>query len=131
MSFWRTKSEQNEAAAAILSEKKLFASTIHCYYYRCLQLMVHQLIIKKHFTEKEYEEKTTEGQGSHNFLINEMYKALLIKNKGKAIEFNSTIAGLKLRRTKADYKNVEITQQMSETSERDSIKICGIVSTTI
>jgi hypothetical protein len=132
MSFWSIKSQQNETAAQLLRDNGLYASSIHCSYYRCIQLMVHLLVNKNYITKEELDESTDGGKSSHNFLISKIALTLYKKNQNtKANDFKRTITSLRLNRTDADYKNLEITGEISEESQKSSALVCGIISSTL
>src|ERR1700761_6565573 len=107
MSHWKAKSESNFNATNKLNLDSFYASSVHCSYYSCIQLMFH--ILSSHFnkTDLEINNESYEGgkleHGLHNWLINKITKEF-----GSYIDSNSfgtTISDLQKLRVKSDYKN--------------------------
>lgn len=112
MSELLKKSEENQQAALYLFSKQgWYASSVHCAYYSCIQLMIHALLTVGGKSEKEIEDKTQSG-GSHIYYITETRRLIEQKNYSAVKRFN-TIKDLASYRIKSDYKNVEITYDIS------------------
>ena len=115
MSHLLTKSQENLQAAQILKNRSLFASSIHCSYYSCVQLMKHTLMQKMNKTSDEIDTESN-GEGSHQWLIKEIFNILFFdKNDwNTANNFNIGVNELKKLRMKADYKNKLIVASDSQ-----------------
>ncbi len=108
----KTKSEQNiQLADQITTNGSEFASSVHCGYYSCVQLMLH--ILRSHFGQSDTEienNERTQNKSSHNLLISEIGSELKRLNANEFRDFNSKIKQLKGIRNKADYRNEHISK---------------------
>jgi uncharacterized protein (UPF0332 family) len=131
---FKEKSEESLKAAQVLINKKLFNSSVHCSYYACVQLLNYILEYsedsavktvkaqrpKKETEEDEKDETAKKGQDSHIFLITNFYKLLLglkaVSQYGAytANDFSKDMGNLRKYRTKADYKEVDISKEKAE-----------------
>jgi hypothetical protein len=111
----KTKSEQNiNLADQITTNGSEFASSVHCSYYSCVQLMLH--ILRSHFEQSDTEVENRNGQengNTHIFLINTIGEELQLTNNQDFREFRTKINQLKGVRIKSDYKNVPIEQELA------------------
>lgn len=98
MSNLLRKSRNNEAATAILIDNGLYATSVHCSYYRCFQHMLH---LQAHILPSNVREDWS--QGSHNGLINRMGAEIRQRDSTASVDFNNAILKLKKLRNKADY----------------------------
>jgi len=131
MSKLRQKSEFNIEAAKLLIRGTYYASSIHCSYYSCLQLLKYSI---KEFFDIDYEKLSvlisTSGMGTHQFIIdyvvNEIKRNLSFEDSRM---FSRAIKDLKQYRIDADYNNIEINMDkgelaLSKASEiRDYLKL--------
>ncbi len=116
----KIKSEESYKAGEILQNNSLFASSIHAYYYSCLQLMLYILMKIFGKTQEDIDEES-KNKSFHNWIIN-IFHSEFLKNDGlRATRFYTKIQKLKKYRIDADYKNVEI-------SESKSITACNITN---
>ena len=115
MSFLIDKSEQNIKSADLLIINKHFASSVHCSYYCCIQLMLHILRTDFNKTEEEIDIESKKGSkdesGFHNWLQNIILREFFIRDFNLGRDFNNYIGSLKGARIKADYKNIYIEQR--------------------
>jgi uncharacterized protein (UPF0332 family) len=110
------KSIQNFSAASLLIENELYASSVHCSYYSCLQKLKN--VISRAYNI-EYDELENERRrlnrknisrnlATHEFLIDR--KLLdLIRRERKDHRLINEINDIKLYRTTSDYDNVAIS----------------------
>jgi uncharacterized protein (UPF0332 family) len=118
MSILKEKSSFNITAAKLLNDNYLFAPSIHCSYYSCLQLMKVAVREFKGISLKEMEDeiidaKNTKNLNSHSYIIKVICD--LIHNDSKADHslFERKITQLKKLRVNSDYEEVEITTSES------------------
>jgi uncharacterized protein (UPF0332 family) len=133
--FLQIKSDNNVKASQTLLNQDLCASSVHCAYYACVQYMLHILYTKQGMTEESIHEDQKEGSnelegGYHVWLIYK-FELLLLQLRGDqgktARTFASDIGQLKGLRTKADYKNVEITAKQAKRAYETSEAIIKIL----
>lgn len=100
----KAKSEENTKAAQLLISNKLYASSVHCSYYACFQLIIHVLLEKF-----DYDHVDEGGQGSHNIVLNKFQSYLEISDsRQKAKWFTDDIYDLKRFRNTADYSGEKV-----------------------
>ena len=133
----RSKSEENTKLANLAIDETYYASSIHCSYYACLQLMKHIQRSDFGMTEQEIKnESRAIKQDSHIFLIN-FFKTKLSCKQGLSRreqliisdDFATFMAELKQIRVKADYDNIEIKSNEAKKSLKMSNEIILILKT--
>jgi uncharacterized protein (UPF0332 family) len=108
--FLLSKSSENTTAANKLFSLKLYASTVHCAYYSCVQLMSH--ILRSDFGTSETEiERESNNISSHEWLQTTIATQLLGRNFMLLSDFNTYTVQLKRLRVRADYKNLVIEEK--------------------
>lgn len=113
MSNFLQKAQNNDNASGILIENGLYATSVHCSYYRCFQYMMH---LQKHsFTTNVREDWS---QGSHNDLINRVSREMRVKDAVASVNFNNDILKLKKLRNKADYEEPMFDAGTSREAQR-------------
>lgn len=127
LSHWKTKSDENLDATNNLIGSGLYSSSVHCAYYSCVQMMYH--ILSSHFmwNDNKINQDSTAGgrennQGLHVWLINTIFKELSAGNSFDANNFQKAIIGLKKTRTKADYKNMIIMDNVASNVQLEAIE---------
>ena len=95
------KSDKTFDSAEILVNNNQKNSSIHCYYYSCLQLLNHFLNIHCRYTEKEIRDFANDKE-SHNKVIN-LVKMKLDEKGINALNIFGDLNLLKKERAKADY----------------------------
>ncbi|MEO8589812.1 MAG: hypothetical protein ABI432_10615 [Flavobacteriales bacterium] len=113
MSNLLRKSQQNDAASGILIANGLYATSIHCSYYRCLQYMLH---LHPHELPRGQPDDRT--QGTHNVLIAIIGQKLREKDTTASVNFNNEIQKLKKLRTQADYQEPMFDASTSREAQR-------------
>lgn len=117
MSHLKNKSEINFAAAELLHKQNFYPSVVHCSYYSCIQLMKHIWLHKMNNTEDELSHLNRNSvDTSHQVLINQIGSFLKSKNAVAFRDFNNTIGQLKKIRNDADYKDIQIDYNTSNSS---------------
>lgn len=112
MSFYREKSRYNSEAANLCLKNNLYAPSVHCSYYSCVQYMFHVLFEKLKMTRKEFNKKRSSYKGrSHMMAIDLVETDLRFKKKNDADEFQDMMRQLKKLREKSDYGNCIINQK--------------------
>ena len=108
----KNKSLSSLNAGIFLVEKNLLDSSVHCFYYSCIQIMIYilQKIFGKSETEIENESRDS-ATGFHNWIINQIFKKYFTKNRERARKFKGNMYYLKTQRVKADYKAYYITKE--------------------
>ena len=109
-------------AAEILHDKNLYASSVHCSYYACLQKMIEIHLTTLEYTKESIEDEMEKKElSSHKFYIGNIQSKLLNKadfDQTKAAnEFKSRIKQLQDTRVKADYYDLEILIDQSSDSK--------------
>jgi hypothetical protein len=109
MSYLKSKSELNRAAAAQLYKSGQHPSAVHCAYYSCVQLMKHIIIHKFGKSEEDIDRECqlldVNGKrkygGTHEYLINVLLSRFISLGKNPT-NFNNVVQ-LKKLRVKSDY----------------------------
>ena len=116
MDNMKEKYQKNIAAGEMLSssDKKLYTSSIHCFYYAVLQCMKYRLahLEDNSISYTEQEERAELGNGSHEFVINEIASRMNADYKNLR-NFKEDIRELKKKRVQADYSERMFTQEES------------------
>ena len=129
MNAIRLKSHENFTSGLLLKKNKLYSSSIHCFYYSCIQTMIHILLDNLHKTESEIEsESFNSGKTFHNWIINKIYYEHRKINRNKSLQTQRKMYKLKKLRVEADYKNVRIEYDKSDRSEKISKEILNILN---
>lgn len=123
MSCLKNKSEINISSAELLYNNNLYASSVHCAYYSCIQLMkyviCHQIGIdyKQQQTEiSQLKKQKAKRVGSHNYMIDKIEEIMRGVDKKEAALFVELIEDLKDFREESDYGNIEILSPQSSLS---------------
>ncbi len=114
MSELKEKSKFNIQAAELLQENNLFAPSVHCSYYSCLQLMK---VVINEFLGISFEElerniknaQETQKLNTHTYIIKTISDNIRYGSKENQGEFDRRIKDLKHCRISSDYENVQIT----------------------
>ena len=114
MSYLKEKSNFNIDAAELLQNKNLFAPSVHCSYYSCLQLMKVAIKEKKGISFNDLENEIikaniTKKISTHSYLIKEIGELIRNDSKAKHFLFDRKIKDLKSFRIKSDYEDFQIT----------------------
>jgi uncharacterized protein (UPF0332 family) len=123
----KDKSEQSRSAFELLYKNELYASSVHCIYYHCLQFSKHVLHTYCGVNYQAQEDRSR-GRGSHDS-VREMIEDDL-KNVGLLIvsnDFNCYFTALKRLRKKADYTGKRITGSMAKDALGFSESLDGIL----
>lgn len=125
MSKIRQKSDFNIDAAKLLIRETYYASSVHCSYYSCFQLMKYTI---KEFFGIDYEAQSinisSSGQRTHQYVIN--YVTTELKRFVGAEEckiFKRTIKDLKQFRLESDYENIEVSHDYGQNALDKAIAI--------
>lgn len=127
MEILKAKSNENFKAGLLLLEQGFYDSSIHSFYYSCLQYVLFSFGVDMnniYYNHQSSEKK----EGYHNFIINNMYKKIYKVNTNFAREFQRDMSQLKKLRVTADYKNIKIDNQTSSKAQKLSryiLKILG------
>lgn len=120
MSELKLKSSENFKSSDILIKQRLFASSVHCSYYSCIQNMLHILRSDFKKTEEQIDSESKAGSqdesGFHNWIINFFIREFFIRNHRDGREFSNFIGQLKGFRIKSDYKNSKINPTIAKDS---------------
>lgn len=116
MSKLRQKSDFNLDSADHLLKASYYASSVHCSYYSCFQLLKYTI---KEFCGIDYESQAENisitGQKTHQYVINHITNEL---NNFVGLEesrnFKRTINDLKQFRIESDYEDIEVNLDKSE-----------------
>jgi len=118
MSELSDKSKYNfDAAELLMRNHSLYAPSVHCAYYSCIQYMLHIIFNK---LPLPYQEKYNQGLqkgSSHKVAIQIIKLALGAKpDKEDYTTFQKKVGELKQHREDSDYSQKQITQDISVTS---------------
>ncbi|PKQ68893.1 hypothetical protein [Raineya orbicola] len=118
MSTFKSKYEENLKSGTLLIQKEFYNASVHCFYYACIQLMLHILYyvekIDKNELNKNQKETSNEiASGFHGWIINKFATLLIPKNTQAAMEFYQWIGELKNIRVKADYKEFKVETKIA------------------
>ncbi len=116
MPYLKAKSEFNKEAANLLSDRSLYAPSIHCAYYSCFQLS--KYIIKEKlnisYNQQSNEIRSTPGVQSHSYVVRKILDQIQIIDRGGYNEIRRKLSDLRLLREKSDYENIEINFTLSK-----------------
>jgi len=110
MTILLNKSKESIEASEFLKNENLFASSVHCSYYSCIQLMRHILFNIQNEDENTFDNGQNINQaGSHNYLLSILTNDL--KNHEIDIRtFRNQFRNIKDLRKNADYKQLVILE---------------------
>lgn len=129
MSLLRDKSHYNRQAAELCLKNSLYAPSIHCSYYSCIQYMLYVLFEKLKMSKDEFEKrKNSFGSGTHSSAIKLIGIDLIKKEKKDYKTFQKLVPELKLLREESDYENVGISQDQGWTAMNNSDSIKNILT---
>ncbi|PWW25397.1 hypothetical protein [Chryseobacterium sp. AG844] len=114
-----SKSKDTYNSGEILRSKDMHNSSIHCYYYSCMQLCNHVIAVTESLSDKEIRELFRTAE-SHNETINRIVKKAGLSTR-KALTVN--LSTLKNNRQIADYRNLSLGEPQSEESKDLCIEI--------
>jgi hypothetical protein len=124
MAFLKDKSDFNMAGAELLHNNNLYAPSVHCAYYSCLQL--NKYIIKS-FIGIDYPDQKLECEAlnrrSHDYLIKKVLDEVVKVNRFEYLDLRREIYDLKAFREKSDYENELIDIVLSKKSIDTAKKI--------
>ncbi len=122
----RKKSEENFNAGNLLKKESMFASSIHCFYYSCIQLMIYVLLEQLDMSERDIEQGPRQARtGFHNWIINLLSRDYFLRNRMNARKFRRQIYNIKEIRINADYKLNSISK---DTCNKVKIKSLNIIN---
>jgi uncharacterized protein (UPF0332 family) len=117
MSYLKAKSEFNKSAAELLYDNNLYAPSVHCAYYSCLQLIK---FLVKDFMNVDYPDQKIESdylkQNSHEYVIGKLLNEVHGLNRFDYIDLRRNIYDLKSFREISDYENQIVDIDLSKKS---------------
>lgn len=121
----KQKSEFNLLAAELLLRENLYAPSVHCSYYSCLQLIKFSI---KDFFEVDYSELSSNiassKKNSHSYMIEFVKNEIRGKiDRQRERDFSRNIKDLKQFREESDYDDIEIVREMGEKALRLAIEV--------
>ena len=119
------------AAEQLIQKHSLFASSVHCSYYSCIQLTKYIIIHKAPGYDRVVFNTAVQNVGSHVYLTRIMKEILIDAGAsiGEAQDFEDTLTGLKRLRVKADYDEYHINKTTSEDAFTRSEKVNTLLKT--
>lgn len=108
MSILKEKSNFNLTATELLQNNSLFAPSVHCSYFSCLQLVKFAIIENLNVTSEDLN-KEVHGKDSHKYLINKIGDEIRNYSREEHTIFIRNINGLKKFRVESDYGEIEVT----------------------
>jgi hypothetical protein len=130
MSKLNEKSKFNIAAAELLIEKDLYAPSIHCSYYSCLQKIKSTFPSFFGITYNQIDINIASGnKNEHTYLIS-FIEEQIFSNVGdfEFRNFHNNIKDLKQFRVESDYKNIEVTSDQSKKALNKAVEINKLLS---
>lgn len=116
MAKLKEKSNFNMLSAELLAKETYHASSVHCAYYSCFQLL--KYTIKEYFEESYSEQdnqRASNGQGTHQFVINYVYNEIVsIAGIHEGRQIKRKIDDLKQFRIESDYHDIEVDSGKSD-----------------
>ena len=117
------KSKYSLQASEFLKKEELFASSVHCAYYSCIQLMRHILFNFLNKDENDFDNSQSNNKaGSHQNLLNTIIYNFYSKNI-YANSFKNDFRVIKELRKKADYKQIVILEKDCKDALNLALKI--------
>lgn len=117
MSYLKEKSNFNLDAADYLHTKNLYAPSVHCSYYSCLQILkvtINEFLeISYKDLELEIKEAKKQHYNTHAYIIKKIGDEIRNFSSEEHTMFNRNIKDLKKFREKSDYEDVQITTDES------------------
>ncbi len=109
MSELKKKSENNLIASEFLIKQGLHASSVHCAYYSCLQLLKYSINFFFEVAYDELENNINYSKGSsHKYIINYVFNELKSAKYDNYETQHRNIKDLKEWRETSDYENTPI-----------------------
>jgi hypothetical protein len=107
------KSKSSIEASSLLKQEEHFASSIHCSYYSCIQLMRH-ILFNIHNEDEAYFDRSdkVKSKSSHEYLLNQV--VLNLHKLGAKVDLNkfrNNFRDIKELRKNADYKQIRIFER--------------------
>ena len=128
MPILKEKSEENFEAGEMLVDNGLYASSIHCFYYSSFQLSKHVLA---NYEGCDYDEQKTRfnGANSHNSLISFLKGKFTtdLEERAQLNILNENFSKLKNQRHDADYKELNVNEELAQSAKKMSEKINKIL----
>jgi len=130
MSKLREKSKFNLDAAEVLIKEHLYAPSVHCSYYSCFQ---HIKSIFPDFFGISFEQidsiVSSNKCSEHSYLFHHISQQIYTKiGRIEYSNFKRNFGGLKEFRTKSDYKDIEVTSELSNKALSIAKDINGFLS---
>jgi hypothetical protein len=126
MPHLRAKSDFNTSAADLLYDNHLYAPSVHCAYYSCLQLI--KFLIKD-FLNVDYPDQKIESdhlkQNSHEYVIRKLLNEVYGFSRLDYIDLRRNIYDLKSFREMSDYENKMVDIKLSKKSIEKANDIRG------
>lgn len=119
MSFLKQKSEFNIDAAEQLISTNLYAPSVHCSYYSCLQLFKHIVCKKIGVSYKEQEKELNSDENkktSHNYIRDKVLERITERYKKREIKQN--FQDLKTYRIASDYNNESVDIEKANKAQK-------------
>jgi hypothetical protein len=117
MSYLKAKSEFNKSAAELLYDNNLYAPSVHCSYYSCLQLIK---FLVKDFMNIDYQDQKKESdhlkQNSHEYVIRKLLNEVHGLSRIDYLDLRRNIYDLKSFREISDYENQIVDIDLSKKS---------------
>lgn len=107
------KSDDTYKSGELLRSNGKHNSSIHCYYYSCIQLCNHYFQKKESLTDSQIRDLFKDKE-SHKKTINHLVSQIGLSSR-KALTVD--LSTLKENRTKADYRQFSLGQNESEESK--------------
>jgi hypothetical protein len=107
------KSQDTYDSGEVLRKEQKFNSSIHCYYYSCIQLCNHFFNTKEGLTDSQIRDLFKSNE-SHKDTIK---KLVSILGRASHKAFTSDLSVLKDNRVKADYRNFSLGEDDSDESK--------------
>jgi hypothetical protein len=132
MSYLKEKSRFNMDAAQYLQKQSLYAPSVHCSYYGCLQFLKHIVNTKAGISyDAQEDERNRLGQKTNVYLINKVKMMISVIDPKESRTFNNEINQLKDLRVDSDYHNVQIDSAKANNAYTKACNILLQLKTTL
>jgi len=114
MTFLKEKGEFNKSSADLLYKNSYYASSVHCAYYSCFQLLKYiiKVRLKIDYNQQETEIGANRRLNSHSYVTKKILDEINLHEKDVNTfrEVRTKLKDLQELRVKSDYRNLQIDE---------------------
>ncbi|HBN6702169.1 TPA: hypothetical protein L3261_001754 [Elizabethkingia anophelis] len=117
------KSDETFQSGELLRSQLKYNSSIHCYYYSCIQITNYLFKVKENKSDSEIR-NLFRTENSHNETLNALVGLVGRMNRREIIQYFND---LKQKRVQADYREFKLNETQSIESKEMSFKFLTLV----